>query len=355
MSGGPLPSDTETPDFLDQRKGVRRLNILHIGRKGNMERFSPEDSLLYDRETRITDLPAGLSDEDYLKAAPDTEHIIVDAIMPVSRALIEGFPSLRSIHSEGVAYNRIDCGAARERGVSVFHCTGMNAGAVAEQAILLMLGMLRNVAVNDRAVREGRQIAYKEAYMTRGDLTELSDLDVGLIGFGAIAEALAVRLRAFGVKNIYYFKRHRLPEQEEKTLGVVYKEQDELLRLSDLVSLHLPVTPDTIHTADEAFFSKMKKGSWFVNTARGELVDDEALVSALRTGRLKMAALDTLDNEPVTADHYLLQQKDIADRLLFSPHIGGITASSFRRGYRMIWEDIALIREGRKSGRCVAD
>ena len=105
--------------------------------------------------------------------------------------------------------------------------------------------------------------------------------------------------------------------------------------------------------ADSAFFAKMKEGAYFVNTSRGELVDDSALIEALRAGRVSMAALDTLNNEPVQADHSLLNVPDIADRFLFSPHIGGITASSFKRSYGMIQKDIEDMARGRMPKRIV--
>ena len=98
---------------------------------------------------------------------------------------------------------------------------------------------------------------------------------------------------------------------------------------------------------DSAFFAKMRPGSYFVNTSRGELVDDAALIQALQSGRIAMAGLDTLDHEPVRADHPLLcQPREVAERILFSPHIGGITASSFRRGYAMIWDNIDRLSKG---------
>ncbi|MDD5832782.1 MAG: NAD(P)-dependent oxidoreductase [Clostridiales bacterium] len=327
------------------------MNILHIGKPGNMERFSAPDSLLYSSDA--IDMPSRLTDEEYASAAPDTEHIIVDAITPVSAELIAAFPRLKSIHSEGVAYNRIDVEAASGRGICVCHSRGMNASAVAEQTVLLMSGMLKNIVLNDAAVRNGSQISVKESYMQRGDLMELADCSVGLVGFGNIAEATAHLLKAYGVSEIFYYKRHRLSSEREAALGISFRPLSELLSVSDIVSLHCPVTRETEKMADAAFFGKMKDGAYFVNTARGELVDDTALADALRSGKLKMAGLDTLNNEPVTVDNYLLSQSDIRDRLLLSPHIGGITASSFRRSYRMIWEDIKTVSEGGIPSRAV--
>ena len=327
------------------------MKVLHIGKEGMMEKFSSPDSLLY--ESKTADLPMGLAAEEYIRAAGDAEHLIADAIAPVTAELIEGLPLLKSIHSEGVAFNRIDTEAASARGVSVCHSAGMNAGAVAEQAILLMSGMLRNVINNDCAVREGRQMPVKEGYMKRGDLRELADCTVGLVGFGGSGKAVARLLQAYGVKKILVTRRSSLPEEEARAYGVTQGSLDELLSEADIVSLHLPASPETARMANKDFFGKMKQGSYFVNTARGELVDNEALVEALRSGKLAMAGLDTLDHEPVGKNHYLLQQTDIAERLILSPHIAGITAASFRRSYAMIWEDVAAVRAGKIPARCV--
>lgn len=317
-----------------------------------MEKYSASDSLLYRME--VVDMEYGLPAEAYLNAAGDAEYMVVDAIAPVTAELIDGMPQLKLIHSEGVAYNKIDIDAAKARNVYVCNSAGMNASAVAEQTVLLMTGMLRDVTGGDRAVREGRQIKVKEEYMRTGSLKELADCCVGLIGFGNIAKSVAALLHAHGVRSILYYKRHPLSDREEEQYGVSYRELPELLSESDIVSLHLPVNDATKGMADASFFNQMKDGSYFVNTARGELVEDVALADALESGKLAMAGLDTLDHEPVAKDHPLLTLPDeIGRKILFSPHIGGITASSFRRSYAMIWEDVEAVMNGREPKRIV--
>lgn len=328
------------------------MKVLHIGKAGNLQRFAATDGFL--RSLELTDLKPGLPVKEYLDQAGDADFIVVDAISSVSGELIKQMPNLKVIHSEGVAYNAIDLKAADECGVYVCNAKGMNAMAVAEQAVLLMVGMLRNVVVNDAAVRAGHQIETKEAYMQNGNLYELADCSVGLIGFGDIAQKTARLLKAYGVKEIYYYKRHRLDSAVEAEFGVEYRDLDSLLASSRIVSLHLPVTKATTHMADHDFFAKMQSGSYLVNTARGELIDDQALVEALKSGKLAMAGLDTLDHEPVQRDHPLLNQPpEIAQRLLFSPHIGGITTASFYRGYAMIEEDLQLVAQGKRPKRVV--
>ena len=184
-------------------------------------------------------------------ASPDAEVLFVDAITPVTASLMDRLPRLRLIHSEGVAYDRIDLDAARQRGIYVCNNKGCNAGAVAEQAILLMLMLLRHALPGDRAVRAGRQMEMKERYMVEG-ITELSACKVGLVGFGDIGRATAERLAPFGCE-LYYYTRHRRAPEEERKYGVTYLPLEELAAACDIVSLHCAVTDETRNMVDEAF------------------------------------------------------------------------------------------------------
>ena len=324
---------------------MKKLKMLHMGRGESLSLYTPHTEFT-DAVTKVT-LPLGLPVADYVKALPDADIIVVDAMGKVPGELIQALPDLKLIHSNGAGFNFIDIKAAAERGIPVCNCAGMNGEAVAEQTLLLMLGVLRDVANNDRAVREGRQIQVKEAYMSAGSLHSLSEYKVGLIGLGHIGMCTAKLLKAFHVQT-FYTQRRRKDVAAEQEYGVTWlPTQDELLGSCDIVSIHVPVTPQTERMCNEAFFSRMKPGSYFINTSRGELVDDEALIAALQSGRLRMAGLDTLDMEPVRKDHRLLNlPEEIASKILFSPHIGGITAGSFRKGYEMIWDNVQRLAEG---------
>lgn len=328
------------------------LKLLHIGRDENLGRYTEKTG--FTESIRKVCMPMGLPAEAYIRQCPDADILIADAIADIPADLMQGMPELKLIHSEGVAFNRIDIETAGRQGIYVCNCAGMNAQAVAEQAILLMLGVLRNVAYNDQAVRDGRQIQVKEGYMAAGTLRDLSDCTVGLIGCGNIGRCTAKLLKAFHAET-YYSQRRRLDADEEQECGVTWAASlAELLKTCDIISLHLPVTPETNRMCDAAFFSQMKPGSCLINTSRGELIDDQALADALKCGRLAMAGLDTLDREPVQKDHpLLLQPQEVESKILFSPHIGGITASSFRRGYKIIWNNILHIAEGSRPDNVV--
>ncbi len=312
--------------------------ILVIGREGRLAQYTADKNRLDQYNIRY--VPVGSTDEQLLAAAKDAFCIIADAIGDVSGNVIEHMPNLRLIHSEGVGYQGIDIEAADKKGVYVCNCKGMNAAAVAEQTLLLMLGLLRDAACGDRSVRDGHQIETKENFMMSGSLKELGECIVGLVGFGDIAKATAKLLSAFGAEVVYY-KPHRLEETEEAKYGVRYMELDDMLAYSDIISLHLPANDATRYMAGREFFSKMKNSAYLINTSRGELVNSRDLVKALENGIIAGAGLDTIDGEPVTADNTLLDISEEAGRKLFlSCHIGGITGASFRRGYDMIWSDI---------------
>lgn len=319
------------------------MKLLIIGNPQRVEKYLPALPIVEATERVVA--PRGTSDDELLALAADADVIMADAISPVSAHLIAGMPNLRLIHSEGVAYNAIDVAAATERGIAVCNNAGANAAAVAEQTILLMLACLRSLIECDAAVRKGHQIQIKESLMVSG-IRELGDCTVGFIGFGAIAQATALRL-ANGGCSMLYNKRHRLSEEEESRLGVTFATQDEIACSCDIVSIHVPVTPQTQGLVDEAFLAAMKPNAILINTARGEIVDQEALAMALEEGRIAMAGLDVLSPEPVQPDNPLLNLSPGAShRLVLSPHIGGVTEGMFYRAHRAVWENIAHLAAG---------
>lgn len=328
------------------------MKILIIGEQERSEAYMPDLPIVEEAETVYAEM--GTDEAELLARAQDADVIFADAIAKVPGSLIRQMPNLKLIHSEGVGYNGIDVEAASERGIYVCNNRGMNAGAVAEQTVLLMLGLLRDVAAGHASVRQGRQIQVKQQKMVEG-ITELADCTVGLIGFGNIAKATAVRLKPFGCRVVYY-NRHRKPEEEEARYGVEYVSLDRLARISDIVSIHVAVTPETKGMIGREFLSRMKETAYFVNTSRGELVDNEAMKEALEKGRIAGAGFDTIAPEPTTADNPLVALKeDCPARVLYSPHIGGITKSSFRRCHLQMWQNAGRVWKGEKPVDIVND
>lgn len=319
------------------------MKVLTIGSEARTRKYLPD--LPIAREAELVCAERGAANEELLALAPDADVIVADAISPIDDELISGMPNLKLIHSEGVAFNAIDVASAQRHGVAVCNCAGVNAGTVAEQAIMLMLMCLRLALGGDRAVREGRQIALKERMMVEG-FRELGDCTVGFVGFGAIGQATARYLRPWGCRMLYN-KRHPLDEDLENELGVRFASLDDLLASCDIVSLHVPVTDETRGMVDGEFLAKMRTDAVLINTARGDIVNQEALASALEGGSIAAAGLDTLTPEPVTLDNPLVNlSPEAAERVVFSPHVGGVAEGMFYRAHRTIWENIARLAAG---------
>lgn len=319
--------------------------LLVIGDEARTRKYLPDLPIV--DEVDLTVVPRGTDDDAILARAGKADFILADAISPVSARLIAGMPNLKLVHSEGVAFNAIDVRAARERGVYVCNNAGVNAGAVAEQAVLLMLACLRDAVAADAAVRAGRQIQTKEHMMVEG-IRELGDCKVGFVGFGAIAQAAAARLANWGCE-MAYTKRTPLPAADEERLGVRFEELDRLAQTCDIVSLHVPVTDATRNLVDDAFLARMKDDAVLINTARGEIVDQQALARAIANGTIAATGCDTLSPEPVPADHPLLNlPAEASHRVVLSPHIGGVTEGMFHRAHRAAWQNIARVAAGER-------
>ena len=321
------------------------MKVLIYGSKPRYDLYTPDF---------VQDLPLELvfsgAHQSTLQAArehPDAEVILADAITPVGRDIMDALPGLRLIHSEGVAFNAIDIEAAREKGIFVCNNKGCNAVSVAEHAVMLMLMALRHGVTGHPAVLAGEQIQFKERVMA-SNAPELGEQTVGLIGLGDIGTATARLLRVFGCK-LYYYTAHRRPPEVEAALGAAYLPLEELAAQCDILSLHCAVNEATTRMVNEDFLSHVKPGAILVNTARGQLVDNLAVRRALLSGRLGGIAMDTFDPEPTPADHPLVAlPPEVADRAVYSPHLGGITGGSFRRAHRNMWTSVRLVLEGKR-------
>ena len=320
------------------------MKLLVLGDRARYEANDPVQSDFY-RETEI----AYLEPQPMIDALPDwaldAELIAIDPMCGLSGSVIRRMPALRMIHSEGVGYERIDLAAATERGVMVCNNRGVNAKAVAEQAVYLMLGVLRHALEGDTAVRDGEQMEAKEYWMHEG-ISELGECTVGLIGFGAIAKETARLLNAFGCR-LLYTSAHRKAPEEEAAYHVEWVTPERLLRESRMVSLHVPVTDETRGMVNDGFLSMMRRDAFLINTARGDLVDNDALGRACLEGTIAGAGLDTIAPEPVSPDNPLLQLPwDAQKKILFSPHIGGVTSGVLKRAHRGLWRDFEALARG---------
>ena len=319
------------------------MKVAILGDEKRYARFLPNGGIQDSAE--VIYLPRDAENALVLEKAGDADVLLADAISKVDAALISAMPNLKMIHSEGVAYNGIDVAAASARDIPVCNNKGGNAGAVAEQAIYLMLALLRTGVEGHHAVIAGEQIRMKERRMREG-ITDLGDCKVGLIGMGDIGQATAGRLAAFGC-DLYYCSRNRRSPELEKELHLTWMPMDRLVEICDIISLHVAVTPETTGMVNEKFLSHMKKNAYLINTSRGELVDNQALRAALLHHLIAGAGLDTIAPEPVQADNPLVDlPESCRNMVIYSPHLGGITTGSFRRMHQNMWENVARIARG---------
>ena len=310
--------------------------------KAYFDRFVDRSLLPEDWEfCFVRDLPRA----EVLAMSPEFDYVLSDSVFPIDREWIDQMKKVKMIQTIGVAFNQIDLAAAKEKGILVCNNAGTNSTEVAEHAIMLMLATRRRLLEGDYEMRRANQKAIKEQMILDG-IPEMQDTKVGILGFGAIGKELAKRLIGFGCQ-LYYYDKFRRSAQEEEEYQVTFQEADELLRESDIVSVHLPVTPETTHFICEKTLKMMKPSAILVNTARGEIVNEEDLRQALIDGTIAGAGLDVLTPEPVHADNPLLNlPEEKRFKVTLTPHVAGTGLKAFQRMHNYAIENLKRLDRG---------
>lgn len=258
--------------------------------------------------------------------------VLWHVLKPVTAKVIDGAPKLRLIQKIGSGVNTIDVDAAKRRGVAVCNLPGTNSRAVAEMALLLMLACLRRLPQLGAAVHAGR---WTDAWKLQDHFGELGGRSVGLLGYGAVGRVLAPMLEAMGAK-VRYWSRSAATADFDTVLGT-----------SDIVSLHLPLTRETEKLIEPR---RMKRGAILVNTARGGLVDEPALIEALLSGHLAAAGLDVFRDEPAPANHPLLALPNV----VCAPHLAWLTQETLERSIGAAMENVRRLAAGEPLANRVA-
>ncbi|MFA1541446.1 2-hydroxyacid dehydrogenase [Actinomadura monticuli] len=269
-------------------------------------------------------------DARFAELLPDAE-VIWHVLRPLTAEDMDRAPKLRLIQKLGTGVNTIDLDAARERGVAVANMPGQNAQAVAETSLLLMLAALRRVVAFDARTRRGAGWPADRGLVGG----ELAGRTVGLLGGGEIATLLRGMLEAIGATVVYTSRRPRRDDP-------AWRELDDLLRASDIVSVHIPLTDETHHLLDAERLALLPPGAIVVNTARGAVVDEAALVAALRSGHLGGAGLDVFEREPVDASNPLLALDDV----VVMPHVAWLTGETWARYFAVAAENCRRLASG---------
>ena len=272
----------------------------------------------------------------YVKALAEASYMVgfVDGL--VEEGLYRGAPNLRLIQLLSAGYDRADIAEARRAGVPIANNGGANAVAVAEHAIMLMLAVCRQLPLQHASVGGGRW---------RGNETprvhELRGRTLGIVGLGTIGKKTARLARAFGMA-IEYYDIARLSEDAEDALGVRFRLLGEILRGSDIVSLHVPLNPSTRHLIGARELALLKPTAVLVNTSRGPVVDEGALVETLSAGRIAGAGLDVFDKEPPDPDNPLFS----LDNVVLTAHLAGPTVESSTGRLRNAFDNVERVERG---------
>jgi glyoxylate reductase len=280
-----------------------------------------------------------LSRDELRRAVAGNDAVVCLLTDPIDATVLEAAAAagVRAFANMAVGYNNIEVATASRLGIAVTNTPGVLTEATADLTWALILAVARRAVEGDHEMRSGRFRGWGPMYMLGGDVTGRT---LGLIGPGRIATAVAERARGFRMRLVYHGRR-RSPELD--ALGAKSVGLETLLSESDFVSLHVPLTPETRHLIDAPALARMKPTAYLINTARGPVVDEPALVEALRSGRIAGAGLDVYENEPKMADGLA----DCTNAVLL-PHLGSATIATRAAMSRMAAENAIAVLEGRR-------
>jgi D-3-phosphoglycerate dehydrogenase len=290
----------------------------------------------------IVEIPPG-SEDQFVAAARQADALYAKG-RRITRRMIDGLSRCRVIALGSVGVDSVDVEAATARGIPVTNVPDTFIEEVADHAMMLILATFRRLVVQDRLVRDGR---WKEGRPMLLQLPRLMGQTLGFIAFGHVARATATRARPFGVRMLAYD-----PYVEELLMspyGVEPASLTEVLRQSDIISMHAPSTPDAHHLLREEHFRQMKPTALFVNTGRGPTVDEAALVKALEEGWIAGAGLDVLEQEPPEPGNPLLKM----DNVILTAHVASASARFDPVRRRRVGLEIASVLQGRWPRSCV--
>jgi phosphoglycerate dehydrogenase-like enzyme len=274
--------------------------------------------------------------DDQKRAVADADFIMVYGA-ELADDVLRSAPKARVVQTLAAGYDRMNHGLMAELGVACCNNGGANSWAVADHAVLLMLAVYRKLIASDAATRDGR---WNEP-ITGANTFEMAGKLVGVLGIGNIGRQVARRVQGFDSITQYY-DLFPLPEETEQELGLTRVELDELFSTSDIVTCHAPLTPQTRHIVSRDRIATMKPNAVLVNTSRGPVVDEAALIDALREGRIAGAGLDVFEKEPVDRDNPLLAMENV----VVTPHTAGTTWDTWPRRAGFAYRNMKGVWEG---------
>ncbi|MFO7941765.1 MAG: D-glycerate dehydrogenase [Bacillota bacterium] len=279
------------------------------------------------------------SPEKLRSSVRDAEGLLCLLTDQIDEAVLDAAPNLSVIANYAVGYDNIDVRAATSRGIWVTNTPEVLTETTADFAFALILATARRVVEADRATRTGKWLTWEPTYMLGVDVSRAT---LGIVGMGRIGTAVARRAEGFSMRILYTDTER--DERIESEVGAEYVDLDSLLVSSDFVTLHVPLTAETRGMMGASEFRRMKSGAILINTARGELVQGEALVGALEGGDLAAAGLDVYSREPLPTDHPLTSLENV----VLAPHLGSATVEARTAMAELAAQNVIAVLEGKE-------
>ena len=311
-------------------------DVLILSRKFREADRAYVEEFLDQRGCQMVDKPVSHPvEEAQLLDLVTTAGGIITGLERITPAVFDAAPNLKVVSAGGVGFDHIDLGAAGKHGVVVANCAGCNNHAVSELAFGMMLNLARKIGLNDKAMRS-------EGWVTSGDLRDGGELwgkTLGVVGLGRVGKSSALLGKAFGMKVLANDISWDITFANQN--GISYVPLDVLLQQSDIITMHVPLTEFTHEMIDERAIDHMKPSAILINTARGPVVKEAALVSALSAGRIAAAGLDVFRVEPHPDNPYFE-----FDNVILTPHIGGSTREAFDRSLYLAMTNVCNVLNG---------
>ncbi len=296
-----------------------------------MERLKQESELVMNPHDRV------LSKEEIIEGIKGKDALLCLLTDPIDREVLSANPHLKIVANYAVGYNNIDVQAAAEMGIPVSNTPGVLTETSADLAFALMMAVSRRLVEADAYLRTGQWSGWGPLQFLGPDIYGAT---LGIVGLGRIGKAVAKRAKGFGMK-VQYWNRTRLSEEEEQHEGWEFLSLDELLQTSDFVSLHIAYSPDTHHLISQRELKLMKPQAVLINTARGAVVDEKALVNALQEKEIWGAGLDVFEHEPLV-EKELLDMKNV----VLLPHLGSASVATRTKMGMMAIDNILAAWKG---------
>jgi len=299
----------------------------------SMRILSEASELTFNQEDRV------LSKQEIIRGVRDADGLLCLLTDSIDEEILEAAPNLKVVANFAVGFNNIDVAAATRRRIPVTNTPGVLTDSTADMAWALLMDAARRLSEGDRLVRTRQWTGWGPLQLLGADITGAT---LGIIGLGRIGQALARRARGFEMR-VCYWNRTRLSEQEERELGVQYCSMDTLLGESDFLSLHVALNDETHHLIGASELGRMKPNAILINTARGPIVDEAALVEALKTGVIAAAGLDVYEREPI-----LERELYDLENVVLAPHLGSATIGTRTKMGNMAVENCLLACQGQR-------